>query len=476
MVTFFVNLFLGTSIYRYIPGQNQPLEKHFYVSVFIISLSYLPVIVELEVNICTMTGPPPTMEIATVAYVKNDRDKGASQDCIDFPTNQTGNDKDDVPAQAVVESRYSLIVKMLPITVLLFGSLPGFDSILRLICSIVPVAHLYSMIMLTVLVYWILNNACYIIGWIVFQMVLERCLPAQIVATAVPDDNTSIPPETFDSEDSETKRKKKLQYRKNGHLALWVTLFTLLLGWPTYKTVDVETAALPSAACSTDYHSYDNQNQNIIRKVWRNIVRNIMTHKEVPKTVTTTTKTLWQFGTFPHWAYIYNYVPLLALTITVLCIVFYASYWYIYSFRCCYRYRLGLLSWLLLNISFGYEQYHILGYNTEGMILIQCLHFIFIWDALYYDNGESTMALLIAPPGTRATDCVSFWSLWYHLCWIPFTFSLPIRYLIHLNLTSALLNIMVLIFLAEQLIFRHTKIFKNGSNIPFDGIPMDHRF
>lgn len=129
MVTFFVNLFLGTNIYRYIPGQNQPLKKHFYVSVFIISLSYLPVIVELEVNIYTMTGLPPTMEIATVAYVKNDRDKGASQDCIDFPTNQTGNDKDDVPAQAVVESRYSLIVKMLPITVLLFGSLPGFDSI-----------------------------------------------------------------------------------------------------------------------------------------------------------------------------------------------------------------------------------------------------------------------------------------------------------------------------------------------------------
>ena len=422
-----------------------------------------------------MTGPLATLETETAGGTKDKSDsiESASQchgSCTNLITNRT--EKENAAVQVHVGLHYSVSIMLFPITAVFLGYLFAIDSVQDKIFEVCTAVLFYTM-MLIMLIPWIIIHARYIIGWIAFHMILERCLPDRIIAVSVPYDNTYIPPVAFDSEDVETKQKTKLPYRKNGHLALWVTLFIFLLGWPTYKTVNIDTTAPRTHACYTDHDSNENHTKNIIGKVWNRIVCNIWNHKGVPIAVTTTTtKTVLQFSTFPYWSFIYNYVSLLAITTTVLCLIFYHINCSMHSFRCCYRYRLGLLSWLLLNISFGYEQYFSLGYNTEGMILVQLLHFVYIWDALYYDKGTSAMAWSIAPP--RTADGVSFWSLWYHLCCIPFSLSMPTRYLVHSDpiYTAVLFNIIVMIYLVGQMILRHTKICKIGFNIPFDEIRM----
>lgn len=112
--------------------------------------------------------------------------------------------------------------------------------------------------------------------------------------------------------------------------------------------------------------------------------------------------------------------------------------------------RPGLIAWLLFNISCAYEQYQVLGYNTGSMILIQVFHFIYIWDALYQESAIlSTMDI--------TTDGFGFMLVFGDLCWVPFTYSLQARYLVHHDphLTAMQLGIILMIHLIGYSIFRN---------------------
>lgn len=261
-------------------------------------------------------------------------------------------------------------------------------------------------------IYWV----PYAVLWILFQIVLERILPVHTSAEPDTGTGTSIVPHSPKKRSTWPNR-----INANGHLALWVTVFVFFIGWPSLKEVTVWKC-----------------NGSIVSSS-AGILPDEMT-----------TKVVLQFGAFPYWTSIGEYGILMwTITTTGLSVLLSCVNRNIHPLHCGWFYRIGLLTWLSLNIDYGYSQHREMGYNTESMILIQIFHFIHIWDALYYD--ESAMLL-----SNIDTEC-GFRSLFYHLCWIPCTYNLPTRYLVHLNphLTTVSLSIIVLIYIIGYIMFRY---------------------
>ena len=304
----------------------------------------------------------------------------------------------------------------------------------------------------------ILMSCIMVLAWLTFQLILERYLPATIV-TGTPivvhppsvSSSSSLIPPTTTTETTKTTTTT-LQYRINGHLALWVTVLVFLHGWPTLVSVPI-----------------------------------------VPHPSNTTTTTILQFTTFPYWSWLYENFIVLAVATSIFCYMG-SIYLYLHSFRttttthinnviiapggnsghpiydtfmgrelnprCSYlphwdvkefcELRPGLMAWLLFNLSCSHVQYQVLGYNTGSMILIQIFQFIYIWDALYQESAIlSTMDI--------TTDGFGFMLLFGDLCWVPFTYSLQARYLVHHDphLSVLPLTIIVWIHLMGYIIFRN---------------------
>ena len=299
----------------------------------------------------------------------------------------------------------------------------------------------------------ILMSFIMVLAWLTFQLILERYLPATIV-TGTPI-LVGVPAATTKTSTTTTTT---LQYRINGHLALWVTLLVFLHGWPTLVSVPI----VPHPSNTT---------------------------------TTTMTTTILQFTTFPYWSWLYDNFIVLAVATSIFCYIG-SIYLYLHSFRtttttthyhhnviiapggnsghpiydtfmgrelnprCSYlphwdvkefcELRPGLMAWLLFNLSCSHVQYQVLGYNTGSMILIQIFQFIYIWDALYQESAIlSTMDI--------TTDGFGFMLLFGDLCWVPFTYSLQARYLVHHDphLSVLPLTIIVGIHLMGYIIFRN---------------------
>jgi Delta14-sterol reductase len=284
-----------------------------------------------------------------------------------------------------------------------------------------------------------------ILGWFLFQVLLERCLPAEMVAGA---------PIRYHP----TNANYKLLYRINGHLAFWITLLMALVGWPS------------------GYESSPPNNTIV-----------------------------FQFGPFPYWSFLYEYFAELALATILLCVMF-NTYLYIHSFRPSTRndpvilapggnsgnimydffigrelnprphpsstldwkefceLRPGLIGWLLLNISCAHEQYKVLGYVSGSMMLIQIFHGIYVWDALYQERAILTTMDI-------TTDGFGFMLLFGDLCWVPFTYSLQARYLVHHDPQFQWyhLAVIVLMHMVGYVIFRSS----NGQKDTFRRNPSD---
>lgn len=227
-----------------------------------------------------------------------------------------------------------------------------------------------------------------ILSWFLLQMILERCLPCEIV--------TGVSPHN-------------LPYRINGHLAFWVTLFFFLHGWPRQQQQDGESF-------------------------------------------------VYQWGTFPHWQFLYDYFAPLAITTSIFCYLL-ATYLYMDSFSApkkvlaantgnfMYDFflgrelnprlfrntldwkefcelRPGLIGWLFLDISCAHCQYQHIGYVSYSMILLILFQGFYVWDALYQEKAILTTMDI-------TTDGFGFMLIFGDLVWVPFTYSIQARYLVH---------------------------------------------
>lgn len=251
-----------------------------------------------------------------------------------------------------------------------------------------------------------------VVLWFAWHMALERLLPCDVVlgapiAMGGTDKDGRTTPTAFIS----------LPYRINGHLALWVTGFVLTCAWPVYNP----------------HHG------------------------------------AWQPASFPHWSFLYDYFAELALVTSAFCTVL-ATVLYITSFRgsrksdsqtrdtvvlaaggttgnALYDFymgrelnprwsttsldwkefcelRPGLMAWMIFNAACAHQQQAVQGYISVSMMLVNLFQGLYIWDALYQERAIlSTMDI--------TTDGFGFMLVFGDLCWVPFTYSLQARYLVH---------------------------------------------
>jgi protein-S-isoprenylcysteine O-methyltransferase Ste14 len=222
-----------------------------------------------------------------------------------------------------------------------------------------------------------------------------------------------------------TKTVKRLTYRINGHLAFWVTLLLLNVGWPT----------------------------------WKNIV-----------TPTSASVVVLSFGKAPL-TWLYDHYTLLAF-VTIIYALGLSTYLYIKSYsyeinstttggkkkvpvllatggnsgNVIYDYfmgrelnprsingtfdwkefcelRPGLIGWCILNMAMLSKQYNKLGYVTGSMILINIFQGLYVWDALYQERAILTTMDI-------TTDGFGYMLIFGDLVWVPYTYSLQSRYLV----------------------------------------------
>jgi delta14-sterol reductase len=260
----------------------------------------------------------------------------------------------------------------------------------------------------------LLKCASGLLLWFGWCVLCERCLPCELVEGA---------PVNGD-------KAHKLKYRINGHLTFWVTLVATQVGWPTWH---IESGTL-------------------------------------------------QFGPMPLNELLYaNYAPL-ALMATLLCtglsaylylVSFqgdkiladggnsgYATYdffigrelnprWGTFDWKEFCELRPGLIGWMLLNMACLQEQYHQLGYVTGSMMLINLFQGIYVWDAVYQERAILTTMDI-------TTDGFGFMLVFGDMAWVPFTYSVPARYLVqhdpHLSVSA--LALIVILHICGYMIFR----------------------
>jgi len=229
-----------------------------------------------------------------------------------------------------------------------------------------------------------------VICWFLFQVLLERYLPCEVVLGTPLRDGKGT----------------RLPYRINGHLAFWVTMLVVAVGWPRFEGNGVG-------------------------------------------------GTMLQFGSAPL-TLLYDYYTELALSTIALCFGL-SLYLYARSFRqglllaeggnsgnplydffmgrelnprwgtfdwkefC--ELRPGLIGWALLNAAMVSKQKEKLGYVSGSMYLVNAFQFVYVWDALYQERAILTTMDI-------TTDGFGFMLVFGDLAWVPFTYSLQARYLV----------------------------------------------
>ncbi|EON63431.1 hypothetical protein W97_02658 [Coniosporium apollinis CBS 100218] len=84
--------------------------------------------------------------------------------------------------------------------------------------------------------------------------------------------------------------------------------------------------------------------------------------------------------------------------------------------------RPGMLGWILLNLAFVAHQYKNYGTVTASIIIVTVAQAIYVLDALYMEPAVLTTIDIIA-------DGFGFMLAFGDLAWLPFTYSIPARYL-----------------------------------------------
>ena len=250
----------------------------------------------------------------------------------------------------------------------------------------------------------LLMCAAGIVLWFLFQVLLERLLPCELV------EGTPIP----------GTKQQRLTYRINGHLAFWVTLLVAIAGWPVWHNEasggTIQFTAAPVAVlyqyCSelalvtcvmcfalSFYFYASSFFGNKILAVGGdsgNPVYDFFLGRELNPRM---------FGGSFDWKEFCELRP-------------------------------GLMGWMLLNIANLQQQQSHLGYVTGSMMLVTLFQGIYVWDALYQERAILTTMDI-------TTDGFGFMLLFGDLAWVPFTYSIQTRYLVyhdpHLSWTSLVL-------------------------------------
>jgi len=229
--------------------------------------------------------------------------------------------------------------------------------------------------------------------WFVFQVFLQAILPYELVQGVKIQGS-----------------QKRLSYRINGHLAFWVTLLIIGVGWPYtqyYPDSSEWMIQFGRAPLHLLYEYYTELVVSVI--VWCTILSTYLYLRSFGKDLI-----LAHGGQSGN--HIYDFFIGRELNPR-----FTDNSLFDWKEFC--ELRPGLIGWVLLNLSFLSVQYEKMGYVSGSMILVNTFHFFYVWDALYQEKAIlSTMDI--------TTDGFGFMLVFGDLAWVPFTYSLQARYLV----------------------------------------------
>jgi delta14-sterol reductase/lamin-B receptor len=111
--------------------------------------------------------------------------------------------------------------------------------------------------------------------------------------------------------------------------------------------------------------------------------------------------------------------------------------------------RPGLIGWCVLNFGMLCAQVESMGHVSGSMLLINIFQLIYVWDALYNERAILTTMDI-------TTDGFGFMLAFGDLTWVPFTYSLQSRYLVHHDpsLSTAALCVIVMVKIMGYMAFR----------------------
>lgn len=274
----------------------------------------------------------------------------------------------------------------------------------------------------------LLKCALAILGWFLFQVILERVLPCELVQ------GSPIHGEP----------KNRLVYRINGHLSFWVTWMVVLIGWPFYHE-ESQTIQFGSFPIELLYQYY-----NELALVTILLSFFLTTYLYCDSFVGT--KVLAKGGNSGNMFYDFFIGRELNPRIGT------------FDWKEFCELRPGLVGWMLLNAGCLKQQYLDLGYVTGSMILLNVFQGIYVWDAQYQERAILTTMDI-------TTDGFGFMLVFGDLCWVPFTYSLQAHYLVkhdpHLSYSA--LAIILALHVVGYSIFRGA----NGQKDAFRRNPDD---
>ena len=225
-----------------------------------------------------------------------------------------------------------------------------------------------------------------LLAWFGFQVVLERILPGPWLPGA---------PIHGDP-------KNRLKYRINGHLAFWVTCLVVAVGWPTYDPQH-QVWQLGAAPLRLLYQYY-----TPLAMAAMGLGFLLSVH-----------------------LYLQSLLPgaILANDTNSVAYDFFMGRelnprWGSFDWKVFCELRPGLMGWMLLNAACAAEQYAVQGYVSYSMLLINALQGMYVWDALFQEEAILTTMDI-------TTDGFGYMLVLGDLAWVPFTYSVQARYLVH---------------------------------------------
>lgn len=229
-------------------------------------------------------------------------------------------------------------------------------------------------------------------AWFLFQVVLERFLPCEIIQGAplpAPHSNN------------------KLSYRINGHLAFWVTILICTSCFPTVENGRLQFTMAPL------HLLYDYYGDLALAAIaWCSLLSLYLYRKSfVNVTSSQELHILAKGGDSGN--PIYDFYIGRELN----------PRWGSFDWKEFCELRPGLIGWAVLNMAFVVVQKEKLGYVSGSMILVNVFQGLYVWDALYQERAILTTMDI-------TTDGFGFMLVFGDMAWVPFTYSLQARYLV----------------------------------------------
>jgi len=269
-----------------------------------------------------------------------------------------------------------------------------------------------------------------IVSWFLFQVSLERFLPAEIVYG------------------TKLRDGSELAYRINGHLAFWVTLLVAEIGWPHFIGCPVRGGKLQFGRAPLvllyDFH---------VELATAAIIGTIL---------------------LSFYMYSKSFLPGAMLAVGGNSgNIFYdffigrelnprPSSLSNFDWKEFCELRPGLIGWVLLNLGMASKQYQKLGYVSGSMILVNIFQNFYVWDALFHERAILTTMDI-------TTDGFGFMLIFGDMAWVPFTYSLQARYLVDYDPHLSWLSLIAVVICN----FIGFKIFR-GANRQKDVFRRDH--